>query len=351
MKESRARELHGARDLAGWIRAGGRTRRAPSGYSLRLRWHAWWFELNWRTQLAQMTDSVLPEDPVFILGLWRSGTTVLHELIHACGGWVTPQTWQCFNPSTCFLTGPPRSARSVKRPMDEGRIATQGPQEDEFAVLLLGEPSVYRGLIDPRRLVECGELLWARGEGSMSRWQDFLRGVSHSGAGRLLLKSPSHTFRLPLIRQIFPHAQFVWIGRHPGEVLASNLRMWRSMMSTYALWECPPGELERFLRAAFQACSAALEACVTDMPPERMLWVDYDALQTDPAAVLVQILRFVGAPAARDPSALQSTVQSAVAAVPIHRGTRAELPNDEWLARLDRLMRVARERLGGARPE
>ncbi|HEY2590761.1 MAG TPA: sulfotransferase [Steroidobacteraceae bacterium] len=338
--------LFGARALADWVRAGGRRQRAPIGYSLRCTWHAHWFELNWRTQVARLASSVLPEDPVFIFGLWRSGTTVLHELMNACGGWMTPQTWQCFNPSTCFLTGPPRSVRSVKRPMDEGRIATQGPQEDEFAVLLLGEPSVYRGLIDPRRLVECGELLWACNQGSMSRWRDFLRGVSQAGADRLLLKSPSHTFRLPLIRQVFPRAHFVWIGRNPGEVLASNFRMWRSMMSTYALWECPADELERFLRAAFDACSATLEGCVAEMPRERMLWVDYDALQSDPGPVLGQVLRFVGAPAAADPRVLQSTVQSAVAAVPVHRGTRSELPNEAGLARLDRVMRAARDRFG-----
>lgn len=341
-----AQPLLGARALADWVRCGGRPQRAPVGYSLRSKWQSHWFELNWRTQVARLGSSPLPDDPVFIFGLWRSGTTVLHELLNACGGWVTPQTWQCFNPSTCFLTGPPQSARSVARPMDEGRIATQGPQEDEFAVLLLGEPSVYRGLIDPRRLVECGALLWSGSEGPMSRWRDFVRGISRPGAGRLLLKSPSHTFRLPLIRQVFPRAQFVWIGRHPGEVLASNYRMWRSMMSTYALWECTEGELERFLRAAFHACSAVLEACVADMPEERMLWVDYDALQSDPATVLRQVLRFVGAPAAADPSVLQSTVQSAVAAVPIHRGTRAELPNEDGLVKLDRLMRSARDRFG-----
>ncbi|MGH8218234.1 MAG: sulfotransferase family protein [Steroidobacteraceae bacterium] len=343
---SGAQPLYGARALADWIRAGGHPKRAPIGHSLRLRWHARWFELNWRTQLSRLADCTLPDDPVFILGLWRSGTTVLHELINACGGWVTPQTWQCFNPSTCFLTGPPRTAASVTRPMDEGRIATFSPQEEEFATLLLGEPSVYRGLIDPRRLVECGERLWSSNEGPMSRWQDFLRGVSSAGAGRLLLKSPSHTFRLPLIRQAFPRALFVWIGRHPGEVLASNHRMWQAMMSAYGLWECPAGELERFLRQAVRACSAVLESSLAEMPPDRMLWVDYDGLQADPVSVLRQILRFVRAPAASDPVMLQSTVQSAVAAVTIHAGKRAELPKDDSLVALDRLMRAVRDSLG-----
>lgn len=343
---STAQPLFGARELADWTRAGGRPQRAPAAYRLRASWQARWFDLNWRTQLARIESLALPEDPLFVLGLWRSGTTVLHELIHACGGWVTPRTWQCFNPSTCFLTGPPKDDHRITRPMDQGQIATRSPQEDEFAVLLLGEPSVYRGLIDPRRLGECGERLWAGREGPLDRWRQFLRGVAGQGAGRLLLKSPSHTFRLPLIRAIFPRAQFIWIGRRASEVLASNRRMWRAMMDTYALWECPEDELDRFLGAAVRACSAVLQACLADMPPERMLWVDYGALQTDAASVLRQVLRFVSAPAALDPEALESTVQDAVARVPVHPGSRAVLPNDERLLALDVLMSAARERFG-----
>lgn len=344
---SHAQPLFGARELADWTRAGGPPERAPFGYTLRLRWHARLFELNWSTQAARLANTALPDDPVFVLGLWRSGTTVFHELINACGGWVTPQTWQCFNPSTCFLTGPPQNARSVARPMDAGQIATRSPQEDEFAILLLGEPSVYRGLIDPRRLSECGERLWSSGEGPLERWQTFLRGVASRDAGRLLLKSPSHTFRIPLIRKLFPRAQFIWIGRHPGEIMASNERMWRAMMSTYALWECPAGELDRFLRDAVRACSAVLESSLAEMTPDQMLWVDYDALQRDAASVLRQVLRFVGALAARDPGALESTVQAAVASVPIHPGQRAEMPTHAWLVELNSLMRSARERFGG----
>ena len=78
--------LFGARALAEWTRQGGAPARAPLGHGLRLKWHALWFELNWRTQLERMPPGPPPADPVFILGLWRSGTTVLHELVNACGG-------------------------------------------------------------------------------------------------------------------------------------------------------------------------------------------------------------------------------------------------------------------------
>jgi hypothetical protein len=311
-----------------------------------LRWHAQWFELNWRTQLERIPRGELPPDPVLIVGLWRSGTTVLHELVSACGGWATPQTWQCFSPSTCFLTGAPARGGAVKRPMDEGVIASEGPQEDEFALLLLGEQSIYRGLIDPRRLLECGAASWAGPEQSLERWQTFVRGVAAGGNGRLLLKSPGHTFRIPTLRKLFPGARFIWIGRHPGEVLASNVRMWTAMMRLYALWDCPEGTLQKFLREAMQACSGVLEQCVTQMTREQMLWVDFEALQTDPERVLRQILQFVGKRPGRGEHTLTADIEAALATVPIHRGERASMPEDASVLQLDRAMDAARRRFG-----
>jgi hypothetical protein len=338
--------LFGARALADWIRGGGVPARAPLGYGLRLRWHAHWFELNWRAQLERKPPGGLPPDPVFILGFWRSGTTVLHELVYACGGWVTPQTWQCFNPSTCFMTGPPAQAAAARRPMDRGVIATAGPQEDEFALLLLGEPSIYRGLLDPRRLLECGGEAWSGDGGSLERWQSFVASLAGSGGGRLLLKSPGHSFRVPTLRRLFPRARFIWIGRHPGEVLASNTRMWTAMTNVYALWSCPDDILQKFLRAAMQACAGVLEHCIAEMTREQMLWVDFEALQTDPERVLRQILQFVGGRPGRDERSLTADIEAALSSVPIHRGERAAMPDDESVLQLDRVMRAARRRFG-----
>jgi hypothetical protein len=340
--------LLGAHALAEWIRRGGRPARAPLGYGLRLRWHARLFELNWRLQLERMPRGGPAADPVFILGLWRSGTTVLHELVNACGGWVTPRTWQCFHPSTCFMTGPPARGGTVKRPMDQGLIAAEGPQEDEFATLLLGEPSIYRGLIDPRRLLECGAASWSDDGGDLARWQQFVQGIAASGGGRLLLKSPGHTFRIPALRRLFPGARFIWIGRHPGEVLASNVRMWTAMMAVYALWDCGDDLLQQFLHEAVGACGRALERCVAEMTREQMLWVDFEALQTDPERVLRQILQFTGHRPGHGERSLDTDIEAALASVPIHRGERAPMPEDDSVRRLDRVMREARRRFGEA---
>jgi hypothetical protein len=339
--------LFGGYSLAEWIRAGGRPERQVRAYFARQSWHAYWFEHNWRTQVHRLRTARLPEDPVFIMGLWRSGTTVLHELLGAITGWVTPQTWQCFNPSTCFLSAPPSRYSSVPRPMDQGRIANCGPQEDEFALLLLGGASVYRGFIDPRRLGECSKALGSLDDGDLARWQDFIRGVSvGTKTSRLLIKSPSHTFRLPLLRLLFPKAKFVWIGRHTGEVLASNVRMWSSMIDRYGLWQCPPDVLNGFLLDALRTCAVAVARCLDDMPPESMLWVDFEELRTNPKLMLTRILRFLDPDFSMDEPALERVLDEALLRVPIYAGGRTSLPAEESVQQFERLVAAARHRFG-----
>jgi hypothetical protein len=345
--KARVQPLFGGRQLAEWVREGGRPQRRVTGYSQRLRWHAYWFEHNWRIQMRAIGSSTLPNDPVFIIGPWRSGTTVFHELLAATPRWSTPQTWQCFNPSTCFLSAPPTLDRSSKRPMDQGHIRTHSPQEDEFALLLLGEPSLYRGFIDPRRLRECAKELWSPNKGAMNRWQDFVRGVMRGVTdGQLLLKSPSHTFRLPLLRPLFPRAKFIWIGRHIGEVLASNVRMWQAMTDRYGLWDCPPAVLEGFLQDMLRACSDVLTQCLDDMPRESMLWIDFEDLRTDPKEVLDRVWRFLRPDSASDAEATARSFDHALTQVPIHKGSRASLPADESVQALEKVMAAARQQFG-----
>jgi len=236
--------------------------------------------------------------------------------------------------------------------MDQGRISSLGPQEDEFAALLLGEPSVYRGFIDPRRLCESAEELWSNGSRApkgdvLVRWRHFLRGLNSSATGTpLLLKSPSHTFRLPLLRELFPRAKFIWVGRHTGEVIASNLRMWRAMVASHGLWACTDVVLNRFLHEMLDACAVVLTRCLDEMPPENLLWVDFQELRTHPAQVLQRVAQFTKLDGKTDEGAAALRLDQALARIPIHHGSRANVPADESAQKLERLMVDARQRFG-----
>jgi hypothetical protein len=95
-----------------------------------------------------------------------------------------------------------------------------------------------------------------------------------------------------------------------------------------------------------QACAGVLEHCIAEMTREQMLWVDFEALQTDPERVLRQILQFVGGRPGRDERSLTADIEAALSSVPIHRGERAAMPDDESVLQLDRVMRAARRRFG-----
>ena len=60
---------------------------------------------------------------VFIVGYWRSGTTLLHELLCNDPRYTFPTTYACINPHHFMLTQPDSSRRGepkgLKRPMDD----------------------------------------------------------------------------------------------------------------------------------------------------------------------------------------------------------------------------------------
>jgi len=172
--------------------------------------------------------------------------------------------------------------------MDGLAVTATSPQEDEFALLALGVPSVYRGFLDPRRLPELGAWLdpaaWsvAAPPGWFAIWQEFLVDVAGEREGRLLLKSPGHTFRLHALMQAFPGASYVWTVREPLELWRSNLEMWRSMFRTYALWDWDEASLAEFLTVVLQQATRCLATAAAALPPERLVVLELDRLTRSP---------------------------------------------------------------------
>jgi len=53
-------------------------------------------------------------------------------------------------------------------------------------------------------------------------FREFLAGVAGGRAGRLLLTSPNHTFRIRALIEAFPGAAYVWAVRDPRQAFLSN---------------------------------------------------------------------------------------------------------------------------------
>ncbi len=275
--------------LVHWLRAGRTHGWSEVGTLMRYRWNRPFFDWNLAMQRKLLPPVPLRQDPAWILGLWRSGTTALHEALMARADLCTPRTWQCMAPATFGITGRPRQSVQRPRPMDDLSIGTESPQEDEFAWLLLGGDSAYRSFIDPSRLTELVHTLepatWEADPWPAEQaWRDFLGQVSAQDGGRrrLLLKSPNHTFRARGILRRFPASSLVWITRDPAEIVESNQKMWRSMMALYALRPLPAKALDDFLALALANAAAMLDELCARCSKKQLVVVQQVDLKSNP---------------------------------------------------------------------
>jgi hypothetical protein len=228
-------------------------------------WHAFWFVKNWALQKLNYPSLPLVIDPVFIIGLWRTGTTYLHELLADHPAFYTPQTWQCLGVSNFLTRGFPSRNRSVERPMDHHIISTTSPQEDEFALMALGVSSAYLGFFRPDTLDQLYYVLspdywlFEAGDNWGDEWLRFIQMLPHEPKQGLLLKSPNHLFRMPALARMFPNAKCVYIYRDTDACLESNRKMWHAMFNEHAVTVRSPASVDSFLQSACIGAVAALE--------------------------------------------------------------------------------------------
>ncbi len=188
-----------------------------------------------KQRYGKKIDAVeVTKPPVFILGHWRSGTTLLHDLLaQDVSQFQFANTYQVVNPQT-FMTTENLITRMFPRlipptrPMDNMALKFSSPQEDEFAPLLMTLKSVYLGISFPRRTEHYDKHLSFRDieKAEIEKWQhafmQFCKKLSLNDDRSLLLKSPPHTARIRTILEMFPDARFVHIHRDPYRVFQSQ---------------------------------------------------------------------------------------------------------------------------------
>jgi len=280
-----------------------------------LRFHAklaYWLtsaghSLLFRLQDASLADALkaaCPTPPIFVLGFWRSGTTLLHELLCCDSRFGFPSTYACMNPSHFLLTegwvSRQGAQRQTTRPMDRMSYSWLSPQEDEFALLALGAPSAYEALIvpslmrDPKGLVD----LRQRSSTEQKRWaeafQRFLRLLTVQQAKTMVFKSPPHGFKLSLLISMFPHARYLLIQRNPYEVFASNLKLWRTLQDMYAVESLSSEEIEEFVLAAYLIHEEAIAEGMRMAKAGQLAFVRYEALSSDPIGEMKRLYQELG---------------------------------------------------------
>src|SRR5262245_25789726 len=211
---------------------------------------------------AQIRRTRIELPPIFIVGHWRTGTTLVHELLILDPRHTYATTYECLEPnhflvSEWLLTRLFFFLTPSHRPMDNMAAGWDRPQEDEFALCMLGLPSPYLKIAFPNRpepYPESDDL-----ERMSSRDRDawkrglyrLLQMLTYKHPGRLVLKSPTHSCRIPTLREMFPDALFVHIVRDPRIVFPSTVTLWKTLWKVHGLQIPNYDELDEYVFSKF----------------------------------------------------------------------------------------------------
>lgn len=209
-----------------------------------------WVELATKNRIIK--EHTIRQQPIFILGYYRSGTTYLQQMFMQDQRLGNMSLYQAvfpelmltfeniFTPLLEFLS----KLVKARNPFHRIPLTWHSPGEEDVG---LG------GLVSPHGLQWC-YLFPEKISGYLERYVLFenisnaqvddwkntycylLKKLSIANNGKqLVLKNPPNTARIKMILSIFPAAKFIYIHRNPFQVYASNKQLWKMIRETYML--------------------------------------------------------------------------------------------------------------------
>jgi hypothetical protein len=250
----------------------------------------------------------LKEDPVFIIGHWRSGTTHLHNLL--CEdpnfGYVNmyqamfPKSFLCTDFFKVFL----RIFMPKKRPMDEMEIDVDKPQEEELGLGNLCPYSFYNGFYFPEdmmthfyhfiRLKNVNEKV-------ICEWKKNYLFLLKSAAlnmdeKRLVLKNPSNTARIKILLEMFPNAKFIHIYRNPYIVYLSTKRFYEKAIKYFMLQDISDEKLDRNVLKIYSQLMKSFFNERKMIPESNIVDIRFEELEKSPIQQIKKIYHSLNLP-------------------------------------------------------
>jgi len=237
------------------------------------------------------------QPPLFVLGFWRSGTTMLHNLLSTDPQFTFPNYYQCLFPKHFLLTENVMTGITGKllpdtRPMDNLPVRWHMPQEDEVALCAVSLASYYLQVVfhDDRekydRFLDMADCTDSERDAWKSALDDLIRTLTYKHHKPVVLKSPSHTYKIPHLLDLYPDARFVHIYRNPYAVFKSAVHLRRTMYEENGMARPNFGDLDEVLLQLYERGFHIYERDKQLIPPGRLVEVRYEEFEQDPLAGL-----------------------------------------------------------------
>ena len=256
-------------------------------------------------EIAQQTI----REPLFIVGLPRSGTTLLHILLAADPAHRAPLTWEVMSPS------PPSSEDRKQRIQQASRnlavLRWLAPTFESVHATGAELPQECVSLTSPTFMSDQFDTMynvpsyrtWFFSQDLRPAYKFHRRSLQHlqfrQSAERWVLKAPAHMFAAPALLSIYPDARFVQIHRDPIEAVASVSSLVTILRQVFS----DAADPVQIGRDALTYWSQALKTFMRardQLPPQRVCDLRYDDVRRDPIAAAGHVYEHFGWPFSRE---------------------------------------------------
>ncbi|WP_437202467.1 sulfotransferase family protein [Planctomicrobium sp. SH664] len=248
----------------------------------------------------KIAETRLNRPPIFILGYWRSGTTLLHNLLTMDPRFTYPSLYETVFPNHCLTTQKMGIALTSwmvpdSRPMDNVAVSWTTPQEDDIALCILSLISCYVLVANPTDNVTWKKMYRLEGltPAQQQAWEDALtllmKKITIRDPKRIVLKSPAHTFHVEALLKLFPDAQFVHISRNPYSVFNSTLHLRETLIDENTLGKNDHPNPENDVIETMLEGYEAYERDRKLIPAGNLHEIRYEDLTADPVAEMKRL--------------------------------------------------------------
>ena len=180
--------------------------------------------------------------------------------------------------------------------MDNMAAGWQRPQEDEFALGIMGLPSPYLSMMFPQRGPVFSEYLDLQDVplDKKKHWQQqllkFFQRITFRDPRRIVVKSPPHTARVRALLELFPDAKFVHIVRNPYDLFMSTVNLWKSLNEVQRMQGLGEQEwVEEYVLDSLQRMYTAYENDRELLEDNQVVELRYEDLVENPLDRLRQV--------------------------------------------------------------
>lgn len=254
------------------------------------------------THGKKIRETELLGPPIFVIGHWRSGTTLMHELLALDSRFAFPSNFDAFIPhhflvSRFFFYPLVKLLMPPKRPMDNMSMGVASPQEDDFALCAYGAPTPYRRIAFPNRISTHHQLLNLANasEAELSElrtaMEQFLKTLTVRYQKQLVLKSPPHTGRIEKLAQWFPGAKFIHIARHPYQLVPSTMRLWQTLdqLQGFQLPKYDDATLQKYIFDCQQLMYTGYQQQRASLPTNQLIEIRFEDLVAAPLEAMSRV--------------------------------------------------------------